>query len=89
MIDAPVSGGPVGAERWQPHYHGRGKRRVYRGSPPRASGEGKNIFYIGPVGAGHTIRPSTYAGGGEHPGRVRGVGVGGQAGLVKRRLSRW
>jgi len=55
--------------------------------PSRASGDGKNIFYIGPVGPAIPSRPSTIAGGGEHPGRVRGVGVGVKAGLSPERLS--
>lgn len=56
MLDAPVSGGPWGAEAGSLTIMVGGKEEVYQECLPILQAMGKNIFLIGPNGAGHTIK---------------------------------
>lgn len=56
MVDAPVSGGPVGAADGTLTIMVGGKEDVYRDCLPILQTMGKRIFYIGSNGAGHTMK---------------------------------
>ena len=56
MIDAPVSGGPVGAEQGTLSIMVGGSEAAYEACLPVLRAMGKNIFHIGPVSSGHTIK---------------------------------
>jgi 2-hydroxymethylglutarate dehydrogenase len=56
MLDAPVSGGPVGAADGTLAIMVGGKEEVFRACLPVFQAMGKNIFHIGEHGAGHTMK---------------------------------
>jgi 3-hydroxyisobutyrate dehydrogenase-like beta-hydroxyacid dehydrogenase len=56
MIDAPVSGGPEGAEAASLTIMVGGSEDAYQACLPILRAMGKNIFHIGPVGSGHTMK---------------------------------
>lgn len=56
MVDAPVSGGPFGAEAGSLTIMVGGGEKAYEECLPILRTMGKNIFHIGPVGSGHTIK---------------------------------
>jgi 3-hydroxyisobutyrate dehydrogenase len=56
MIDAPVSGGPVGAAEGSLTIMVGGKEEVYESCLPILRAMGKNIFLVGTNGSGHTIK---------------------------------
>ena len=56
MIDAPVSGGPVGATEGTLAIMVGGSEESYQSCLPILQTMGKNIFHIGPVGSGHTLK---------------------------------
>ena len=56
MVDAPVSGGPVGAADGSLTIMVGGKEEVYRACLPILETMGRNIFLIGPIGSGHTMK---------------------------------
>lgn len=55
-IDAPVSGGPVGAADGTLTIMVGGEEEVYQACLPVLQAMGRNIFYIGPAGSGHTMK---------------------------------
>ncbi len=56
MIDAPVSGGPVGAAEGTLAVMVGGSEELYQNNLPILQAMGKNVFHIGPVGSGHTLK---------------------------------
>ncbi len=56
MIDAPVSGGVTGATDGTLAIMVGGKEELYRECLPLLRVMGKNIFHIGPVSTGHTMK---------------------------------
>jgi 3-hydroxyisobutyrate dehydrogenase-like beta-hydroxyacid dehydrogenase len=56
MVDAPVSGGPFGAEEGTLAIMVGGSEDAYQACLPLLRAMGKNIFHIGPVGSGHTMK---------------------------------
>lgn len=56
MIDAPVSGGPVGAAEGTLAIMVGGKEHVFQDCLPVLRVLGKHIFFIGPHGSGHTMK---------------------------------
>lgn len=56
MLDAPVSGGVVGAERGTLSIIVGGDPTVFDQCRPILEILGKNIFYMGPLGSGHTMK---------------------------------
>jgi 3-hydroxyisobutyrate dehydrogenase-like beta-hydroxyacid dehydrogenase len=56
MVDAPVSGGPFGAEEGTLAIMVGGSEDAYQACLPILRAMGKNIFHIGPVGSGHTMK---------------------------------
>ncbi|MBI3463770.1 MAG: NAD(P)-dependent oxidoreductase [Planctomycetes bacterium] len=56
MIDAPVSGGPWGAEAGTLAIMAGGESDVFERSRGVLSAMGKNIFHVGPLGAGQTVK---------------------------------
>lgn len=56
MLDAPVSGGPVGATDGTLAIMVGGKPEIYEACLPVLRAMGKNVFHIGSHGAGHTIK---------------------------------
>ena len=56
MIDAPVSGGVTGATEGTLAIMVGGKEELYKECLPLLKVMGKNIFHIGPVSTGHTMK---------------------------------
>jgi 3-hydroxyisobutyrate dehydrogenase len=56
LIDAPVSGGPWGAEAGTLTIMIGGVDRVVERARPLLTAVGKNIFHVGPLGAGQTVK---------------------------------
>lgn len=56
MIDAPVSGGVVGAEAGTLSIMVGGEAQLVERVRPLLEAMGKNIFHMGPVGAGHAMK---------------------------------
>lgn len=56
MIDAPVSGGVVGAEAGTLSIMVGGDESVFQSCRPILSVMGKNLFYLGGVGSGHALK---------------------------------
>jgi len=56
MIDAPVSGGVVGAEAGTLSIMVGGEEATFEACRPILSVLGKNLFYIGGIGSGHTLK---------------------------------
>jgi len=56
MIDAPVSGGVVGAEAGTLSIMVGGEEALFEECRPILSVMGKNLFYIGGIGSGHTLK---------------------------------
>jgi 3-hydroxyisobutyrate dehydrogenase len=56
MIDAPVSGGVVGAEAGTLSIMVGGDEATFKACRPILSVLGKNLFYMGEAGAGHTVK---------------------------------
>jgi 3-hydroxyisobutyrate dehydrogenase-like beta-hydroxyacid dehydrogenase len=56
MIDAPVSGGVVGAEAGTLSIMVGGDEAVFQSCRPILSVMGKNLFYMGAIGSGHATK---------------------------------
>lgn len=56
MIDAPVSGGVVGAEAGTLSIMVGGEESVFQSCRPILSVVGKNLFYLGGIGSGHALK---------------------------------
>lgn len=56
MIDAPVSGGPVGAAEGSLAIMVGGPEESYQSCLPILQAMGKNTFHIGTIGSGHTLK---------------------------------
>lgn len=56
MLDAPVSGGPAGAEAATLAIMVGGEREHFERCRPVFDALGKHIFHVGPLGAGQTIK---------------------------------
>ena len=56
FLDAPVSGGPEGAERATLTFMVGGEREVFERSREILNRLGKNIFYVGPPGSGQAVK---------------------------------
>ncbi|MCX5909814.1 MAG: NAD(P)-dependent oxidoreductase [Deltaproteobacteria bacterium] len=56
MIDAPVSGGVIGAEAGTLAIMVGGEEKVFESCRPILSVMGKNLFYMGGIGSGHTLK---------------------------------
>lgn len=56
MLDAPVSGGVVGAEKGTLSIIVGGDQDLFEKCKPLFESMGKNIFYMGGVGSGHTMK---------------------------------
>lgn len=56
MLDAPVSGGPTGAEAASLTIMAGGSEPDFAVARPVLACLGKNIFHLGPVGAGQTVK---------------------------------
>ncbi len=56
MLDAPVSGGRVGAEKGTLTIMVGGEKGVFERCLPAFKAMGKNIFHVGELGAGETIK---------------------------------
>lgn len=56
MLDAPVSGGRVGAEAATLAVMVGGDVALYEEVRPILSAIGKNVFHVGPLGAGHAMK---------------------------------
>lgn len=56
MIDAPVSGGVVGAEAGTLSIMVGGDEKIFEACRPLLSVLGKNLFYMGKIGSGHAIK---------------------------------
>jgi 2-hydroxy-3-oxopropionate reductase len=56
MLDAPVSGGPWGAEAGTLAIMAGGEAAVFEKSRDVLSAMGKNVFHVGPLGAGQTVK---------------------------------
>lgn len=56
MIDAPVSGGPWGAEAATLTIMAGGNRHDFTRAEPILQAVGKKIFHLGPLGAGQTVK---------------------------------
>jgi 3-hydroxyisobutyrate dehydrogenase-like beta-hydroxyacid dehydrogenase len=56
MIDAPVSGGVVGAVAGTLSVMVGGDEKIFESCRPILSVMGKNLFYIGGIGFGHTLK---------------------------------
>jgi 3-hydroxyisobutyrate dehydrogenase-like beta-hydroxyacid dehydrogenase len=56
MIDAPVSGGVVGAEAGTLSVMVGGDEKIFESCRPILSVMGKNLFYIGGIGFGHALK---------------------------------
>jgi len=56
MIDAPVSGGVVGAEAGTLSIMVGGEEKVFEACRPILSVLGKNFFYMGGIGSGHAVK---------------------------------
>lgn len=56
MLDAPVSGGPAGAEAASLTIMAGGSEADFAAARPVLACLGKNIFHVGPVGAGQTVK---------------------------------
>jgi len=56
MIDAPVSGGVVGAEGGTLSIMVGGDEKVFDSCRPILSVLGKNLFYMGAIGSGHAVK---------------------------------
>lgn len=56
MLDAPVSGGPGGAEAASLTIMAGGSEADFAAARPVLACLGKNIFHVGPVGAGQTVK---------------------------------
>jgi len=56
MLDAPVSGGPWGAEAGTLAIMVGGEAAVFEGARDVLSAMGKHIFHVGPLGAGQTVK---------------------------------
>ena len=56
MVDAPVSGGPAGAAEGTLTIMVGGDDESYQACLPLLQTMGKNIFHIGDIGTGHTIK---------------------------------
>ncbi len=56
MIDAPVSGGVVGAEAGTLSIMVGGEEAIFEACRPILSALGKNLFYLGGIGSGHTMK---------------------------------
>jgi 3-hydroxyisobutyrate dehydrogenase-like beta-hydroxyacid dehydrogenase len=56
MIDAPVSGGVVGAEAGTLSIMVGGDESIFETCRPILSAVGKNLFYMGGIGSGHAVK---------------------------------
>lgn len=56
MIDAPVSGGVIGAEAGTLSIMVGGEEGIFEACRPILSVMGKNLFYMGGIGAGHAMK---------------------------------
>jgi 3-hydroxyisobutyrate dehydrogenase len=56
MIDAPVSGGVVGAEAGTLSIMVGGEEKIFETCRPILSILGKNLFYMGGIGSGHAVK---------------------------------
>lgn len=56
MIDAPVSGGVVGAEAGTLSLMVGGEEKIFEDCRPILSVLGKNLFYLGGIGSGHAVK---------------------------------
>ena len=56
MIDAPVSGGVVGAVAGTLSVMVGGDEKIFESCRPILSVMGKNLFYIGGIGFGHALK---------------------------------
>lgn len=56
MLDAPVSGGPAGAEAATLTIMAGGSQTDFEAARPVLACLGKNLFHVGPVGAGQTVK---------------------------------
>lgn len=56
MIDAPVSGGVIGAEAGTLSIMVGGEEAIFETCRPILAIMGKNLFYMGKIGAGHTMK---------------------------------
>ncbi len=56
MIDAPVSGGVIGAEAGTLSIMVGGEEAIFEACRPILSVLGKNLFYMGRIGAGHAMK---------------------------------
>ncbi len=56
MIDAPVSGGVVGAVAGTLSIMVGGEEAIFEASRPILSIVGKNLFYMGAIGSGHAVK---------------------------------
>jgi 3-hydroxyisobutyrate dehydrogenase len=56
MIDAPVSGGVVGAEAGTLSIMVGGDQAIFEACQPILSVLGKNLFYMGGIGSGHAVK---------------------------------
>ena len=56
MIDAPVSGGVIGAEAGTLSIMVGGEESIFQTCRPILSAMGKNLFYMGAIGSGHAMK---------------------------------
>ena len=57
FLEAPVSGGVTrGPRRHAGHHGGRRQAALSRARQPVLQAMGPNIFHVGPVGAGNTVK---------------------------------
>lgn len=56
LLDAPVSGGYLGAEKGELTVMVGGQKCVFEESRDVLSAMGKDVFYLGPIGAGSTLK---------------------------------